>query len=63
MAPLYSVFTIAGYTAVRAHTARQLDTGLGIVTFNTVQWWKANSCDPNVLLCEEAVCIAALCIL
>ena len=36
MAPLYSVFTIAGDTAVRAHTARQLDTALGIVTFNTV---------------------------
>ena len=36
MAPLYSVFTIAGDTAVRAHTARQLDTGLGIVTSNTL---------------------------
>ena len=36
MVLLYSVFTIAGDTAVRAHTARQLDTGLGIVTLNTV---------------------------
>ena len=36
MAPLYSVFSIAGDTAVRAQAARQLDTALGIVTFNTV---------------------------
>ena len=36
MAPLYSVFSIAGDTAVRAQAARQLDTAVGIVTFNTV---------------------------
>ena len=36
MVPLYSVFTIAGDTAVRAQAARQLDIALAIVTLNTV---------------------------